>query len=82
MGSLPKATKRKDLIKRFRALGFTGPHHGVGRHPEYMERDGHIVKLPNKHARGDIGEGLLKTILQQAHLTADEWLGRKDTNAD
>jgi hypothetical protein len=81
MGKLPKQTKRKDLIKRFRDLGWTGPHisakgHGAGDHPQYMSKDEgeRIVKMPNPH-RGDIGEVLLKMILAEAGLTAEKWLG-------
>ena len=76
MSSLPKASKRGNIIKRFRKLGWTGPHKGVGDHPEYMAHaDGRVVKMPNKHSKGDIGEALLKLILKEAGLTADEWLG-------
>jgi len=93
VGRLPKQTKRSALIRRFRALRFTGPHqgvkgHGTGDHPEYMARGDRVVKLPNPH-RGDIGEGLLKKLLAEAGVTVDEWLGVKpagsadpDTNED
>ncbi len=74
MARLPKATKRKALIRRFKDLGWTGPHKGVGDHPEYMEKDGRVVKLPNVH-REDIGIGLLKIVLAEAGLTKAEWCG-------
>jgi predicted RNA binding protein YcfA (HicA-like mRNA interferase family) len=64
------------LIKRLRALGFTGPHSGKGKHPEFMVKGTLVVKLPNPHSR-DIGEGLLKRILEKADITVDEWLGRE-----
>jgi predicted RNA binding protein YcfA (HicA-like mRNA interferase family) len=77
VGSLPKATKRKDFIKRCKALGWTGPHEGVGPHPKYMERNGRVLKVPNAHSkRSDIGEGLLKVLLEEGGMTADEWLGK------
>ena len=76
MGRLPKSTKRRDFVDRLRDLGVAGPHKGVGDHPEYMERKGRVVKLPNPHSRrGDIGEGLLKKLLFQAGISHDEWLG-------
>lgn len=79
MGSLPKATKRKDLIKRCRELGWSGPHDGTGDHPQYMERDKRVLKIPNPHGkRSDIGEGLLKVLLKQGGMTVDEWLGRSN----
>jgi predicted RNA binding protein YcfA (HicA-like mRNA interferase family) len=76
VAGLPKATKRRDFISRLRELGFTGPHPGVGDHPQYMERKGRVVKLPNPHSRrGDIGPGLLKNLLYQAGISREEWLG-------
>ncbi len=76
MAPLPRATKRRDLINGFKRLGFTGPHPGVGDHPEYMEKDGRVVKLPNPHSRrSDIGIGLLKSILVQAGISPEEWMG-------
>lgn len=74
MSRLPKQTKRKDLIKTFRKLGFEGPFVGRGKHPEFMERHGLTVKLPNVHD-GDIREPLLKMILEQAHVSDEEYLG-------
>jgi hypothetical protein len=76
VGLLPKATKRRDLVRRFRDLDWTGPHKGVGDHPEYMEKAGRVVKLPNPHGkRDDIGEPLLKKILSAADIPPEEWLG-------
>lgn len=67
----------RKFIKRCKQLGWTGPHKGVGDHPKYMERDGRVVKVPNPHGkRSDIGEGLMKILLEQAGMTVDEWLGR------
>ena len=76
MGRLPKQTKRNDLIRQFRELRFTGPHTGVGDHPQFMQRGDRVVKIPNPH-RGDIGEGLLKKIIAQAGLTEEQWLGEQ-----
>jgi predicted RNA binding protein YcfA (HicA-like mRNA interferase family) len=75
VGKLPKATSRGDFIKRCRQLGFTGPHKGVGDHPEYMSHpDGRVVKVPNPHGkRSDIGEGLLKILLDQAGISVEAW---------
>ncbi len=74
MGKLPKQTKRADLVKRLRELGFDGPFVGSGPHPEFMIRDGRVLKIPNSH-RGDIREPLLRRIIQQAGLTPEEWAG-------
>lgn len=78
MSDLPKSTKRHDLIKRFKALGWTGPHKGgKGDHPEYMAKGERVASLPNPHSknRTDIGEGLLKKILLEAGISHAEWLG-------
>lgn len=74
MSGLPKQTKRRELIKRFRELGFEGPFSGTGPHPEFMSKGTLDVKLPNEHA-GDIRETLLKRILQSAGISEGEWLG-------
>ena len=81
MSDLPKATKRRELIKRFKALGWTGPHSGTGAHPQYMSQGTRVAALPNPHSqsRSNIGEGLLKTILTQAGISHDEWLGRTES---
>jgi hypothetical protein len=86
MGKLPKQTKRRELIRRFRELGWTGPHDGVkgsavGDHPQYMGKDKRVVKLPNPHrGGGDIGEVLLKKILAEACITVKQWLGEPEVD--
>lgn len=73
MSNVPKQTKRRDLIKRLKELGFQGPFKGSGPHPEFMVKDSLVLKLPNPH-HGDIREVLLKKILQQAQISIEEWL--------
>lgn len=62
----------RELVKRFRELGFEGPYAG-GRHPQ-MRRVDVTVVIPNQH-EGDIGVGLLQRILRQAGVSREEWLG-------
>jgi predicted RNA binding protein YcfA (HicA-like mRNA interferase family) len=62
--------KRKVLIRSLRRLGFKGPESG-GRH-QHMIRGVVRVDIPNPH-NGDIGRGLLATILKQAGVSRDEW---------
>jgi hypothetical protein len=77
VGGLPKATKRRALIKRLKELGCDGPYKGTGDHPEYMVRGTHVSSLPNPHTkRADIGEGLLKRILKALDISHDEYLGQ------
>lgn len=69
--SLPKVTPRQVLIRRFRALGFDGPH-GGGKHP-FMRRGSLTVTIPNKHKGDEIKRHLLKEILKQAGISEREW---------
>ncbi len=73
MAALPRSTKRRDYIKKLRALGFDGPHSGTGDHPEFMQRDKHKIKIPNPHA-GDIDVSLLGRILRENGIEKDEWI--------
>jgi predicted RNA binding protein YcfA (HicA-like mRNA interferase family) len=61
---------RRELIRKFRSLGFDGPYAG-GRH-EFMKKGQLKVRIPNPH-QSEIGEGLLKEILTQASISMDEW---------
>ncbi len=54
-------TKRKDLIRSFKELGFDGPYSGK-RH-QFMVRNDVTVWLPNPH-EGDIGRDFLVRILR------------------
>jgi predicted RNA binding protein YcfA (HicA-like mRNA interferase family) len=81
VGKLPKQTKRNQVIKRFRELRFKGPYQGTGDHPQFMERQGRVVKMPNPH-RADIGEGLLKKLLAEAGISVEEWLGEKKSTPE
>jgi len=62
---------RKDLIKKFRELGFRGPYSG-GRH-QFMVKNDLKIRVPNPHKSGDISESLLHEILRQAMISNDEW---------
>lgn len=62
--------KRRDLVHRFRRLGFEGPFSG-GRH-QFMVRGNVTVRIPNPH-NSEIGRELFLRILRQAGITQDEW---------
>ncbi len=62
---------RKDLIKKFRELGFRGPYSG-GRH-QFMVKNDLKIRVPNPHKSGDISDSLLHEILRQAMISKDEW---------
>lgn len=61
---------RKELIRKFRTLGYSGPFSG-GRH-QFMIKGRHKIRIPNPHL-GDIDVSLLKEILRQAGISHEEW---------
>ena len=68
---LPRQTPRRELIRKFRTLGFEGPH-GGGKHP-FMKKGKLKVRVSNPHGE-DIGVDLLKRVLKQAGISENEWL--------
>jgi len=65
-----EALSRKELIRKFRTLGFTGPY--SGHKHQFMVRGGQKIRIPNPHV-GDIGVSLLKEILRQASISDEQW---------
>lgn len=63
-------TKRRDLIRHLRELGFEGPYTG-GRH-QYMVRAELRLAIPNPH-QDAIGPDLLGRILRQAGIDREDW---------
>jgi len=61
---------RKDLIRKFRALGYSGPFSG-GKH-QFMVKGSQKIRIPNPHV-GDISASLVKEILRQAGISPQEW---------
>ena len=62
---------RKELIRKFRVLGFSGPFSG-GRH-QFMIKGKKKIRIPNPHGGEDIDISLLKEILRQADISNEEW---------
>jgi predicted RNA binding protein YcfA (HicA-like mRNA interferase family) len=65
-----RSVSRRDLISKFRALGFEGPFAG-GKH-QFIKKGTLKVRIPNPHG-GDIDISLLKRILRQAGIAENEW---------
>lgn len=63
--------KRKELIRKFRALGYSGPFSG-GKH-QFMIKAKKKIRIPNPHGSGDVHISLIKEILRQAGISAEEW---------
>ncbi len=61
---------RKELIRKFRVLGYSGPFSG-GKH-QFMLKGSHKIRIPNPHA-GDVDSSLVKEILRQAGISPEEW---------
>jgi len=61
---------RKELIRKFRALGYEGPYSG-GKH-QFMVKGLQKIRIPNPHG-GDIGIGLIVEILRQARIDRQDW---------
>ena len=68
---MAKPISRKELIRRFRSLGFAGPISG-GRH-QFVEKGELKVRIPNPHKSGSIDGALVKEILRQAGVKASDW---------
>ncbi|MBE9478639.1 MAG: type II toxin-antitoxin system HicA family toxin, partial [Chloroflexi bacterium] len=62
---------RKELIRRFRSLGYSGPFSG-GKH-QFMVKGRQKVRIPNPHSGREINISLLKEILRQAGITNEDW---------
>lgn len=69
---MPKVSpcSRIELIRKLRALGFSGPFSG-GKH-SYMKRGRYRQIIPNPHGK-EISSELVKEILKQADLSVEDW---------
>jgi predicted RNA binding protein YcfA (HicA-like mRNA interferase family) len=67
---MPLALSRKELIRKFRAFGYSGPFSG-GKH-QFMIKGSQKIRIPNPHAV-DISASLIKEILRQAKISSQEW---------
>ncbi|HWC97446.1 MAG TPA: type II toxin-antitoxin system HicA family toxin [Candidatus Sulfopaludibacter sp.] len=68
---MAKPVSRKELLRRLRNLGFTGPISG-GRH-QFVEKGELKVRIPNPHKGNNIDWSLVKEILRQAGIKTGEW---------
>jgi predicted RNA binding protein YcfA (HicA-like mRNA interferase family) len=68
---MPRTLSRRELVRRFRVLGYTGPFSG-GRH-QFMVRGEEKIRIPNPHGSGDVHISLVREILRQARISEAEW---------
>ena len=66
---------RRDLIRRLRSLGWSGPYSGA----KHQHMVNGIVQLtiPNPHGGREIGVNLLKIMLNEAGISRDKWLNAR-----
>jgi predicted RNA binding protein YcfA (HicA-like mRNA interferase family) len=60
----------KNLVIKFKNLGFSGPYAG-GKHL-FMSKEDFKIHIPNPH-KGDISKSLVAEILRQAGISKDNW---------
>jgi len=65
------SVSRRELIRKFRALGYEGPFSG-GKH-QFMKKGRKKIRIPNPHGNADISVSLLKEIIEQAGIRGSEW---------
>lgn len=68
---MPKPVSRRELIRRLRNLGFTGPISG-GKH-QFVEKGELKLRIPNPHRGNSIDWSLVKEMLRQAGIKTGEW---------
>lgn len=68
---MPSNISWKELIRKFRALGYSGPFSG-GKH-QFMIKGKKKIRIPNPHGSRDINVSLVKEILRQAGISSEEW---------
>lgn len=67
---MPKPVSWREMVRRFRALGWSGPYPG-SKHPT-MVKGKLAITIPNPH-RGDVDWSLTKRVLKKANITPEEW---------
>lgn len=69
--TMSPTVSRRELIRKFRSLGYLGPYSG-GKH-QFMIKGQKKIRIPNPHGTGDINISLIKEILRQAGISNEEW---------
>lgn len=62
---------RKELIRKFRVLGYQGPF--SGKQHQFMTKGKKKIRIPNPHGSGDVDVSLVKKLLKQASISKEEW---------
>ena len=68
-----KPLKAKEVIKKLKKLGFTGPFPG-GKHIRMVHQErGLIIPIP-MHKGKDVSVGLIRAIINEIGISREEWL--------
>ena len=67
---MPKPISRREILRRFKALGWDGPYSG-GNHL-FMRNGRTTVRIPNPLG-SEIDWSLMKRILAQAGIAVEQW---------
>jgi len=68
---MPLSIPRRELIRKFRALGYDGPYSG-GKH-QFMIQGQKKVRVPTPHGSKIVHVNLVLEILKQAGISPEEW---------
>lgn len=68
---MPRSLSRRELIRKFRRLGFSGPH--SGKKHQFMKNGPLKIRIPNPHQGDTIDISLIVRILRQAGISDQQW---------
>lgn len=68
---MPQSLSRREMIRKFRALGFTGPH--PGKKHQFMKQGALKVRIPNPHQSDTVDVSLVVRVLRPAGIPAETW---------
>lgn len=68
---MPYTISRRELVRKFKSLGYSGPF--SGRKHQFMVKGRKKIRIPNPHGKGDIHVSLIKEILRQAGISDEQW---------
>lgn len=68
---MSRSLSRREVIRKFRKLGFSGPHSGK-RH-QFMKKGPLKIRIPNPHSGGTVDVSLIARILRQAGISVQQW---------
>ena len=68
---MPRSLSRREMIRKFRALGFSGPH--AGKRHQFMARGDLKIRIPNPHGNRTIDVSLVVRIIRQAGIPDEQW---------